>query len=119
MPTLYARLEQFILALSPRSWRFWLVCAIPSLPVFVVFTYTTFYAWRFADHGQQTSGRVTAIGCTGRGEFRYVYAVAGHDFGGQGHPISGMSGTPSSPLKNIAPTSRVSSASSAFNPSRP
>ena len=86
MPTLYARLEQFILALSPRSWRFWLVCAVPSLPVFGLFTYTTFWAWRFADRGQQTSGRVMAIGCTGRGDFRYVYAVAGHDFGGQGHP---------------------------------
>ena len=86
MPTLSARLEQFILSLSPRSGRFWLVCAIPSLPVLVLFTYTTFWAWRFADHGQQTSGQITASGCTGRGDFRYQYAVAGHDFDGQGHP---------------------------------
>ena len=86
MPTLSVRLEQFILSLSPRSGRFWLVCAIPSLPVFAVFAYTTFWAWRFADHGHQMSGRVTTTGCTGRGDFRYAYAVAGHDFGGLGYP---------------------------------
>ena len=84
MPSSLARLEQVLLQLRPHSPRFWLACALPSLPVIALFAYAAIRTSAIARRGQFVEGTVVSTHCSAQGAFRYRFTAGGRVFEDRG-----------------------------------